>query len=146
MNEIMRVGYSDGTQVIVKHQAVYLGAIIVKKSEYKPELNHRIVATARAMTNLNGLWLKAPVSTKWKIRVFDAVCVAKLTYGLENLPITPEACKKLDTFYHKSLGKITGIPPAHISRISNLIVLKTASDRAQFKEEKQLTSIIQRVK
>ena len=37
MNEIMRVEYSDGTQVLVKHQAVYLGAIITKKSEYKPE-------------------------------------------------------------------------------------------------------------
>ena len=122
MNEIMRVGYSDGTQVPEKSQAVYLGAVITKKFEYKPELNHRIAATARVMKSLNKLWLSAPVSTKWKIRVFDAVCVAKLTYGLETLPITPEACKKLDVFYDKSLRKITGIPPAHISRISNLIV------------------------
>ena len=138
--------YSDGTQDPVKHQAAYLGAIIIKKSEYKPELNHRIAATARVMKSLNTLWLKAPVSTKWKIRVYDAVCVAKLTYGLETLPITPEACKKLDHFYHKSLRKIAGIPPAHISRISNLIVLETANDRAQLKEGRQLTSITQRVK
>ena len=109
-------------------------------------MNHRIAATARVMKSLNTLWLKAPVSTKWKIRAFDAVCVAKLAYGLEILPITPEACKKLDPFYDKSLRKITGIPPAHISRISNLIVLETANDRAQLKEGKQLTSIIQREK
>ena len=52
MNEIMRVEYSDGTQVPVKHQAVYLGAIVTKKSEYKPELNHRMAATARVMKSL----------------------------------------------------------------------------------------------
>ena len=68
-------------------------------------MNHRIAATARVMKSLNRLWLKAPVSTKWKIRVFDAVCVAKLTYGLETPPITPEACKKLDAFYYKPLDK-----------------------------------------
>ena len=146
MNEIMRVEYSDGTQVPVKSQAVYLGAIITKKSEYKPELNHRIAATARVMKSLNKLWINAPVSTKWKIRVFDAVCVAKLTYGLETLPITPEACKKLDAFYYKSLRRITGIPPAHISHISNLTVLETANERAQLKDGKLLTSITQRVK
>ena len=30
MNEIMRVEYSDGTQVPEKNQAVYLGAVITK--------------------------------------------------------------------------------------------------------------------
>ena len=62
--------------------------------------------------------------------------MAKLTYGLETLPITPEACKKLDAFYYKPLRRITGIPPARISRISNLIVLETANDRAQLKKWK----------
>ena len=115
MHEIMRLEYSDGTQVPEKTQAVYLGAVITKKYEYKPELNHRIAVTARVMKNLNKLWPSAPVSTKWKIKVFDAVCVAKLTHVLETLPITPEACKKLDAFYYTSLRKITGIPPAYIS-------------------------------
>ena len=72
--------------------------------------------------------------------------VAKSTYGLETLPITPEACKKLDGFYYKSSRKITGIPPAHISRISKLIVLETANERAQLKDGKRLASISQRVK
>ena len=44
------------------------------------------------------------------------------------------------------MTKITGIPPTHISRISNLIVLETANDRAQLKNGKRITSIIQRVK
>ena len=108
MNEIMGVEYSDGTQVPEKSQAVYLGAVIAKRSEYKPALNHRIAATAGVMKSLNKLWLSAPVSTKWKIRVFDAVCVAKIAYGIETFPITPEACKKLDAFYYKSLRKSQG--------------------------------------
>ena len=84
------------------------------------------------------IYICGSICTKWNIIVFDAVCVAKLTYGLETLPITPEACKKLDAFYYKSLRKITGIPPAHISRISNLIVLETANERAQLKDGKNL--------
>ena len=53
MNEIMRVEYSGGTQVPEKNQTVYLGAVITKKFEYKPELNHRIAATAKVMNNLS---------------------------------------------------------------------------------------------
>ena len=146
MSELMRAEYSDGTQVLVKHQAVYLGAIIVKQSGFTPELSRGIAVAAGVLRSLNVIWLKAPVSTKRTIIVFDAVCVQQLTHGLETHPSTPEACKKLDTFYYKSLRKITGILPAHISRIGNLIVLETASTRAQLKEGTQLTSITQIVK
>ena len=92
------------------------------------------------------LWLKAPISTKWKIRVFDAVCVAKLTYGLETIPITPEVCKKLDTFYFRALRKITGIKAAYISRITNAEVLRTANQRAGVKRGQRLTTITERIK
>ena len=45
-----------------------------------------------------------------------------------------------------SLRQITRIPPAHTSRISNLIILETANEKAQLKDGKRLASITQRVK
>jgi hypothetical protein len=146
MNEVHRIEYADGTLVPTQNKATYLGGIITKKSEYKPELNHRIAATTDVLKKLNTLWLKAPISAKWKIRVFDAVCVAKLTYGLETIPVSNEVCKKLDAFYFRALRKITGIKAAYVSRITNAQVLRVANERANLKQGQQLKSITQRLK
>ena len=42
----------------------------------------KALAFPSVLKSLSALWLKAPVSTKWKMIVFDAVRVAKSTYGL----------------------------------------------------------------
>lgn len=108
MHAIHIITFYNGTEVPTRDKATRLGGVIARRSEYKPELNHRIAATAMVLKKLNMLWLQAPINTNCKHKVLDVVCVAKLTYGLETIPVTPEVCRKLDIFYHRALRKITG--------------------------------------
>ena len=54
--------------------------------------------------------------TKWKIQVFNAVCVSKLLYSLEALQPTDAAASKLDTFQLKGLRKILKMSTTYIDR------------------------------
>ena len=54
--------------------------------------------------------------TKWKIQVFNAVCVSKLLCGLEALQPTEAAASKLDTFQLKGFRKILKMSTTYINR------------------------------
>eukprot|EP00972_Heterocapsa_arctica_P087360 12883775-Heterocapsa_arctica.AAC.1 len=58
------------------------------------------------LKQLNVFWTKSPASIKWKLRVYDAVIVSKLLYGLEALSLTDADVAKLDAFQIRGLRKI----------------------------------------
>eukprot|EP00972_Heterocapsa_arctica_P080433 11853521-Heterocapsa_arctica.AAC.1 len=61
------------------------------------------------LEKLNTFWTKSPSSTKWTLRVYDAVIVSKLLHGLEALSLTESDRKKVDAFQFRGLRKILGI-------------------------------------
>ena len=83
---------------------------------------------------------KTLVSLKWKLRIFDAVIISKLLYGLEAIPFTEQDCKQLDTFQYRGLRKILGIKHSYWSGVKNKHVLLAANQRAKT-EGKQNTRI-----
>ena len=52
---------------------------------------------------------KTLVSLRWKLRVFDAVIIPKLLYGLEAIPFTEQDCKQLDALQYRGLRQVFGI-------------------------------------
>eukprot|EP00972_Heterocapsa_arctica_P025365 3735720-Heterocapsa_arctica.AAC.1 len=57
------------------------------------------------LKKLNTFWTKSPSSIKWKLRVYDAVIVSTLLYGLEALSLTDADRAKLDAFQSRGLRK-----------------------------------------
>ena len=57
--------------------------------------------------NINRIW-KIEISLKTKIRVFQAICIPVLLYGLESLPLTEARLRKLDSCIYKMLKSIMG--------------------------------------
>ena len=91
------------------------------------------------------LWKKAPVSFKWKFRVFDAVIISKLPYGLEAILFTEQDCKQLDAFQYRGLRKIFGIKHYHWPGTKNKHVLLAASQRAKTEGKQQIVPISERL-
>ena len=77
--------------------------------DHKPEIQHRITATWATLRKLDLLWGKSTASITWKIRVYDAVIVAKLKYGLASIPLTKADGRKIDALQMKGLRKILHI-------------------------------------
>ena len=96
--------------------AKYLGGTITKSASAKTEIENRISETTGVAKALGIFWKKAKCSTAWKINVYNAVVVAKLTYGLEGLQFNESVGKRLDTFQMRGLRHILGIPPTFIDR------------------------------
>ena len=91
-------------------------AKISKRVDPKIEINRRISSAMPILKRLDLFWKQARVPTKWKINVFNAVCVSKLLYSLEALQPTEAAASKLDTFQLKGLRKILHMHTTYIDR------------------------------
>ena len=105
MNASHRIHFKQGNAVPIQTQADYLGGKIKNTGDHKPELQHRITATWATVRRLDLLWGKSTASIKWKLRVYDAVIVAKLMYGLTSIPLSKADANKLDAFLMRGLRK-----------------------------------------
>ena len=103
--QIHRIHFRQGNTVPIQNQADYLGGKIKNTGDHKPELQHRISATWKTVRRLDLLWGKSRASVKWKIRVYDAVIVAKLMYGLTSIPLSKADANKIDAFQMRGLRK-----------------------------------------
>lgn len=131
MNDLHTATYRNGDEMLRKTEATYLGGNILADGSYKKEIRHRITNTWITVWKLDLLWKKAPVSLKWKLRVFGAVIISKLLYGLEAIPFTEQHCKELDAFQYRGLRKILGIKHSYWSGVKNKQVLLTANQKAK---------------
>ena len=108
-------------------QADYLGGRTKNTGDHKPELQHRITATWATLRKLDLLWGKSTASIEWKIKVYDAVTVAKLMYGLPSIPLTIGDGRKVDASQMKGLRKILHIKNPYWPRVSNKKCLERAN-------------------
>ena len=116
----------EGNAVPIQTQADYLGGRIKNTGDHKPEIQHRITATWATLRKLD-LWGKSTASIKWKIKVHDAVMIAKLMYGLASIPLTKADGRKNGAFQMKGLTNILHIKNPYWSRVSNKILLERAN-------------------
>ena len=86
---------------------------------------------------------KTPVSLKWKPRVFDAVIISKLLYGLEAVPFTEQGCKQLDAFQYRGLRNIFGIKHSYWFGIKKHVLLTTIQE-AKTEGKQQIIPISER--
>ena len=129
MNSTERIHSQEGGVVPIQTQAGYLGGRIEDTGDHKPELQHRIAATWATLRKLDLLLAKSTASIKWKIKVYDAVIVAKLTYGLASKPPTKANGRTNDAFQMKGLRKILSIKNPSWSRVSNKKFLERVNVR-----------------
>ena len=145
MNSVRTVHYMNGEQIPIKDKAVYLGSVVTGNGNQHAEVQARISAATVTWKRLQTFWRKAPVTVKWKIRVYDSVILSKLVYGLNSLSLTDTDNNKLDAFHMKGLRKILSIPHAYISRVTNEQVLASANRRARLNKGKEITIASQRL-
>ena len=79
---------------------------MTNKADAKTEIQARITATNPVIKTLDVLWKQTNCSMKWKLLIFNAVCISKLVYGLETLIATDSTLHKLDTVQMKGLRNI----------------------------------------
>eukprot|EP00972_Heterocapsa_arctica_P091643 13517548-Heterocapsa_arctica.AAC.1 len=93
------------------------------------------------LKKLNVFWTKSSASIKLKLRVYDAVIVSKLLYGLEALSLTETDHSKLDAFQIRGLRKILGVKHSYLSRVSNKDIMIQVNNRARLPPNKPIQTL-----
>ena len=143
MNDIRRIRFSNGHMVPTATQATYLGGLITQKGGHKQELHNRLSSTWGVAKKLDLLWRRAPVSLKWKLRIYNSAIASRALYALETIPQTDADDAKIDAFHYRGLRKLLRIKHSFWSRISNKDVLKMANEKAKLRDDKVIKPLSQ---
>ena len=100
--------------------------------DHKPELQHRITATWARVRRLDTLWGKSRASIKWKLKVYDAAVVAKLS----PIPLPKADANKLDAFSMRGLRKALKIKHPYWSMVSGKKRFEIANDKFNNEQDK----------
>ncbi len=114
----------DGTPLLVKDQAVYLGGLLSINGRPVAELTRRLGEARRSFSNLVAVWKHCNISRSRKFCIYEACVLSKLLYGLESVWLLQADRNRLDSFHAQCLRRILGIPPAFPSRVSNATVVR----------------------
>ena len=120
MNAISNnITFTDGTQVKRKQQVKYLGAILTADARSTPDVRARIAKATAGLEKLNKFWQHTDIDTAWKIKIYIAVFIPMILYGMESAHLTPQNLQQLDTFHYKAMRKIYKIKTTYYTQIIN---------------------------
>ena len=106
----------------------YLGVTLHADGGVKRELNRKLGAVWADFSKLARLWNHAPLPKDRRLRIYKAVVVSRLLYGLSTAWLNAAELRRLQGFHCRCLRRILGIAPAYFSRVSNLKVLQEAGE------------------
>ena len=118
----------SGASIIFLLQMTYLGATLYADGGVKRELNRKLGAAWADFSKLARLWNHASLLNDRRIRIYKAVVVSRLLYGLSTAWLNAAELRRLQGFHCRCLRRILGIAPAYFSRVSNLKVLEQAGE------------------
>ena len=127
VNHEYGISAPDGTRILQKDMMAYLGATAFSDGNVSRELARKLGAAWGELSKLNRLWKHTTLAATKKIRILQAVVVSRLLYGLGSAWLNKSEVRRLNGFYCRCLFVILRIPPAYVSRVSNVTVLQPAA-------------------
>jgi len=100
----------------------YLGATLSVSGNSRADVSKRIGLSSAAMASFDALLWHRPLSLKTKLRVYHALVLSLLLYGVETWTLTVDMSCRLAAFHTKCLRRILGL--RWIDRVSNTEVLR----------------------
>ena len=116
----------DGTAVKQKTSMKYFGSLLTNDGSIGAELNRRLGLARADFRKLQTVWSHANLSSRRKVRIFDACIATKLLYGLASACLTQAERRRLAGFHARCIRKIIGVVPSYYSRVPNSTVLLRA--------------------
>ena len=121
-----RVCRPDGTAFDTRDSLIYLGGVISRDGRIDSELSRRIGIAGAEFRQLQAAWNHAGLTSRAKVKFFTSFVVSKLLYGLSTIWLVTAQLRRLEGFYTRRLRKVLRIPPAYVSRVSNVEVFRRA--------------------
>ena len=117
--------FLNGDPVPTTEVVKYLGSHVSWTKAFDTAFSHRRALAEEAHKKLRLVW-NSSLPRNEKLKIFQAVFIPTLIYGLDSLTLTTPHLKRIDAFYIRFLRRIVGIKASFYSRVPNTEVWETA--------------------
>ena len=126
VNDTFNLQSPHGQQIPPSLRLAYLGTSIYADGGVKAELNQKLGVAWGDFCALHRVWKHSTLCFARKVRIYNAVVISRLLYGLSSAHLNVAETRRLNGFQCRCMRVILGIKPSFISRVSNAEVLKRA--------------------
>ena len=120
------IRFVNGDIVPTTTQAKYLGSMVSWNMPFRTAFKHRCALAEEAYKKLRLVW-NSSLPRRVKLRIFQAIFPAVLTYGLDSFTLTEGHLNQIDAFYFRFFRRIIGIKASFYSRVPNSEVYQQAN-------------------
>ena len=100
------VHFTNGTPLTIEQHAKYLGVTLSSDGSSHRDVLTRLAKARKHFHSLHQFWRNTDLTLKWKLRIYNAVFIPLVTYGLESAALTKGDFDRLEAFHSQSLRKI----------------------------------------
>ena len=112
-------------KLAVVRDFAYLGSILTEDGSLDPEVDSRLTKASKAFEGLRRtVWRRKELSTKTKVRIYQASVLSTLMYGSETWAPTKTHIKRLETFHQRCLRNLVRV--RWFDHVTNEEVLRRA--------------------
>ena len=110
--------FADGSPVPITTDTKYLGSQVTWDKATKHAIEARKAKAHISYIKLQHFW-RSRINSRTKTRIFHAIVLPTLLYGLDTLTLEIKHLKTIDAWYHKYLRRALGVKDSYYSHISN---------------------------
>ena len=100
----------------VEH-AKYLGVVLSRNGSCRKDVTERLAKARKHFNTLHLFWRHTGLPLHWKLRIYNAVFVPMLVYGMESTALTQADLHRLESFHSKALRKMHRIPATFYTKV-----------------------------
>ena len=113
------VHFTNGTPLTIELHAKYLGVTLSSDGSSHRDVLTRLAKARKHFNSLHQFWRNTDLTLKWKIRIYNAVFIPLVTYGLESAALTKGDFDRLEAFHSQSLRKILHFKSTYYTEVLN---------------------------
>ena len=110
---------SQRRPLTIEQHAKYLGVTISSDGSSHKDVLTRVAKARKHFNSLHQFWRNTDLTLKWKLRIYNAVFIPLVTYGLESAALTKGDLNRLEAFHSQSLRKILHFKSTYYTEVLN---------------------------